>query len=123
MPICFVDSRGGALSVLAACVARSLGVDAVAATSTTPSDIPGEIATVLEEVAMAAPGQTAVALGSLERGADAIVFLGANPPADLPAKVVWDVALFYGPGELERLAFARIARDQIERGIEAMRRS
>ena len=47
-----------------------------------------------------------------------IVFLGAAPPPALAGKPVWSVSLYEGTGELERLATARIVRDQIERRLE-----
>jgi hypothetical protein len=119
--VCFVDARGGSLSVLAAGVARALGVDAVAATSVAPGAVAPEIAVVLEEVGMGAPSGGAAPWSSIDRGEREVVFLGADPPPELASGQVVDVALFDGEGDLERLSFARIARDRIERRLEAMR--
>jgi hypothetical protein len=119
--VCFVDARGGSLSALAAGVARALGVDAVAATLVAPGAVAPEVAVVLDEVAMGAPAGVAVPFSEVDRGEREVVFLGADPPPELAGGQVWDVALFDGAGDLERLSFARIARDRIERRLEAMR--
>lgn len=122
--IAFVDAAGGALSVLAASVAGSLAFDVhvVAATFGAIDRLPAEIATVLEEVGMSLASAEVMELKALDQGAlDRIVFLGANPPPGLEGALRWDVALFAGEGDLERLATARIARDRIERGLERLR--
>src|SRR5262245_6939251 len=78
----FVDNIGGALSLLAAGVARSMGLDASAATSAKVSAAPEEIATVLEEVGMRHAGGDVAALDGheglegLEASAKDVVFLG-----------------------------------------------
>jgi hypothetical protein len=120
--IAFVDAAGGSLSALAAAVATSLGVPAVAATSGAIGGLPAEIATVLEEVGMRLASAEVAPLKSLEQGARGrVVFLGADPPPELSGAPRWEVSLFAGEGELERLATARIARDRIERAIERLR--
>lgn len=120
--IVFVDAAGGALSVLAASVAGALGMKAAAATCSAVGSPPAEIATVLEEVGMSLASAEVVPLQALDQGKAArVVFLGASPPPELGEASVWDVSLFAGEGELERLATARIARDRIERGIERLR--
>jgi hypothetical protein len=119
-----VDARGGALSVLAASVAKALGVDAVAATCVKPTESPPELAMVLDEVGMGVPVGAATPWGSVARADDdVVVFLGASPPPELAGEAALDVALFDGAGELERLALARIARDTIERKLEAIKSS
>jgi hypothetical protein len=122
--IVFVDVVGGALSGLAASIAGSVSLEApiVAATIGAPSSAPAEIATVLEEVGMRLASPDVIELKDLDRSSfDRVVFLGAHPPPGLEGATRWDVALFEGEGELERLATARIARDRIERGIERLR--
>ena len=122
LTIAFVDARGGALSALAAGVAKALGVNATAATTSTPVPLPAEITTVLEEIGMGAPVAAAAPWGEAPREAGAtIVFLGAEPPPELAGKTTWEIALFGGAGELEQLAHARIARDTVERKLEAMK--
>lgn len=120
--IAFVDARGGALSALAASVAKALGVNATAATTSTPASLPAEIPTVLEEVGMGAPVAAAAPWSEASREAgETIVFLGANPPSELAGKTAWEISLFEGAGDFERLAHARIARDRVERELEAMK--
>lgn len=108
--------------MLAAGVAQALGRDALAVTSSMPVEAPAEIAAVLDEVGMKAPEGAVTTLDAIDRGAGDVVFLGTSPPASLAGEPVWNVALFQGSGELERLATARIARDRIERYLERMRR-
>ena len=122
----FVDAAGGALSVLAASVAASgAGADnvpVVAATIGAPASPPAEIAAVLEEVGMRLASAEVAPLKSLEqRALERVVFLGSDPPPELSQAPRWEVSLFAGEGELERLATARIARDRIERAIERLR--
>ncbi|HLM72749.1 MAG TPA: hypothetical protein VK459_08655 [Polyangiaceae bacterium] len=124
--VVFVDAAGGALSVLAASVAASgAGADnvpVVAATIGAPASPPAEIAAVLEEVGMRLASPEVIELKALDRSSfDRVVFLGAHPPPGLEGATKWDVALFEGEGDLERLATARIARDRIERGLERLR--
>lgn len=107
--------------MLAAGVAQALGRDALAVTSSMPVEAPTEIAAVLDEVGMKAPEGAVTTLDAINRGAGDVVFLGTSPPASLVGEPVWNVALFQGSGELERLATARIARDRIERYLERMR--
>jgi len=115
----FVDDAFGALSVLAAGVARSLGLQAIAATSSPRTDVPGEIAKVLEEVGMRLPDGDAAPLDVAMSASDAeVVFLGAEPPLAFKGKPAWHVALHEGTGDLERMSAARMARDQIERRLE-----
>ena len=120
--IAFVDARGGALSALAAGVAKTLGLNATAATTSTPGALPAEIATVLEEIGASAPIAAAAPWSEATREAgEMIVFLGVDPPPDLAGKPAWEIALYDGSGELERLALARIARDRVERKLEAVK--
>jgi hypothetical protein len=120
--VVFVDAAGGALSVLAASVAGAGNVPVVAATIGAPSSLPAEIATVLEEVGMRLASPGVIELKDLDRSSfDRVVFLGAHPPPGLEGATRWDVALFEGEGDFERLATARIARDRIERGLERLR--
>ncbi len=104
--LCFVDASGGGLASLAAGVARLLGhADAVAITTAHAVSIPAEVGAVLEEI-----GASPVDLSKTE--------LPGATRIDLSD---WDVSLYAGDGELERLATARIARDRIERRLEALR--
>jgi hypothetical protein len=105
--VCFVDAAGGAFAALAATLARAHGHAAAAAATTSPAvGVPAEIAVVLDEIGMKAPD--VVLAAAVPRGAQRI---------DVGA---WELALHPGEGELERLALARIARDKIERRVEAM---
>ena len=117
-----VDTSGGALSSLAAGVARGLGIEASAATTSPRVDVPGEIAKVLEEVGMRLPDARAELhdAGTKAAGRE-VVFLGREAPSGLAGAQAWDVALYQGNGELERLSAARIARDEIERRLELAR--
>lgn len=119
----FMDNVGGALSVLASGVAASLGLRAVAATFSEPASAPKEIATVLEEVGMRLPEKGAARAEDVDATGGEVVYLGGPPPAVLTNKPVWGVALYEGEGDLERLATARIARDQIERRLEGLKGS
>ncbi len=106
-PLVFVDAHGGAFSSLAAAIARASGrADAIAATSSKSIAPPAEIAVVLAEIGMKAP--EVVPAARLPRDAQRI---------DAGA---WGLELYAGEGEMERLAVARIARDRIERRVEAM---
>src|SRR5580700_8106858 len=101
-PLCFVDAHGGAFSSIAAAVARG---GAIAATSSKAIAVPAEIPVVLDEIGAKAPEVLPV----------------ARVPKDVRRVDVgaWGIALYTGEGELERLALARIARDRIERRVEA----
>jgi|SRR5580698_3358093 hypothetical protein len=106
-PLSFVDAHGGAFSSLAAAIARASGRgDAIAATSSKAIAVPAEIAVVLDEIGMKTP--EVVPAARLPRDARRV---------DVGA---WGTELYAGEGELERLAVARIARDRIERRVEAM---
>jgi len=102
----FVDAAGGAFAALAAAFARAAGRDAIAATSSGAARVPPEIAAVLAEIELAAP--EVVAAGKLPKGGERVDVSG------------WGHALYEGEGELERMALARIARDRIERRVEAL---
>jgi hypothetical protein len=105
--VCFIDATGGAFAALAAAMARAHGhADAVAATTSPAVSVPSEIAAVLDEIGMKAP--EVVLAAAVPRGAQRI---------DVG---VWDLSLYPGEGDLERLALARIARDRVERRVEAM---
>ena len=108
-PLCFVDAHGGAFAALAAALARSQGrADALAATSGN-AGIPAEIGTVLDEVGLRAPEVLPVA--KLPRDAQRIELAS------------WELSLYQGEageGSLERLSSARIARDRVERRVEAL---
>jgi hypothetical protein len=119
----FLDTVGGALSVLASGVAEALGLRAVAATFSEPASAPREIATVLEEVGMRLPEKGAARAEEVDATGGEVVYLGGPPKAVLTNKPVWGVSLYEGEGELERLATARIARDEIERRLEGLRSS
>ena len=101
----FSDGTGGGLSTMAAAIARAHGHDgALAATSQKKANVPAEVTTVLDEIGLQ---PIDVKAGTTE----------AAQAIDLGA---WGVWLFEGEGDLERLAAARIARDKIERRIEAL---
>ena len=102
-PITFVDDQGGAFAALAAALVGAHGRQAFAFT-TAPPNVPGEIDVVLTEIGASPRG--ALPLGP-----------GAGEPLDVSA---WGHPLFDGEGELEKLALARIARDRIERRVEAL---
>jgi hypothetical protein len=119
----FIGTVGGALSVLASGVATSLGLRAVAATFSEPASAPKEIATVLEEVGMRLPEKGAARAEDVDASGGEVVYLGGPPPAVLTNKPVWGVSLYEGEGDLERLATARIARDQIERRLDGLKGS
>jgi hypothetical protein len=67
------------------------------------------------------PAEIAVVLGEIGAKAPEVL-----PTARLPKDArrvdvgAWGHALYTGEGEMERLALARIARDRIERRVEAM---
>jgi hypothetical protein len=104
---CFVDSVGGGLSALAAGVARFLGRPAaVAATTSDIIAVPPEIAAVLQEIGAELP--------PVIRAAD----LTAHDAPRIDPNA-FSLPFYEGEGELERLAVARIARDRIERYLEA----
>lgn len=114
----FVDAEKGALSLLAAGVARSLGLRAVAASLSPSADPPSEVAQVLEEVGMRVPEEGASLFNASDAASSELIFVGKEPPPALAAKPAWDLALYAGTGDLERMATARIVRDQIERRLE-----
>jgi len=111
--LCFTDASGGAFAALAAAIARSSGRDALAATSSAAARVPAEVGTVLGEIALSMP--EVVLAGKIPAGAERIDVSG------------WGHALYTGEprepggeGDLEKLALARIARDRIERRVEAL---
>jgi hypothetical protein len=118
-PLLFVDAVGGALAVLGAAVARSLGKsDAVAATTAPLGPLPAEVPTVLEEVGMEVP--PVGRLEAVQHEGRRVIWLGEAPlPITLAGARVVPCALHPGDGELERLAMARIVRDQLERLVAA----
>ncbi len=102
----FVDAHGGALACLVAGVAQAGGAaDRLAATSSPTVSIPPEIAAVLAEIGASAPP----------------VVLASELPAGVEHVDVggWGLTLHEGEGDLERLSSARIARDRIERRLNA----
>ncbi|HEY4120427.1 MAG TPA: hypothetical protein VGM56_21325 [Byssovorax sp.] len=107
----FVDAHGGALAALAAGVARSLGHEARAETTTAEVPWPPEVADVLAEIG-AAPvdvtPHTAPAAGV------ETIRIGHASGEKSPTIDAW---LYDGEGELERLSAARIARDRVERFV------
>lgn len=104
-PLCFIDSAGGAFAAMAAAFAKAAGRDALAATSGEGA-APAEIAAVLGEIGLAAP---------------AVLHVSRAPRAAERVDVdAWRAKLHQGDGELERLASARIARDKIERRVQAL---
>jgi hypothetical protein len=124
-PLLFVDSQGGRFAALGAAVARAHGrADAEAATSSGAVELPPEVGIVLEEVGMALPPVRKLPSSGRARARDAageVVFLGAGPPpSPFRDAAVWPIEPFETPGELERLAAVRIARDRIERRIEQL---
>lgn len=107
-PLCFVDAGGGGLAALAAGVAHALGrADAIALTTSKAVSVPPEVAAVLKEIGVELPP---------------VARLPGGPPdvtenIDLAA---WPLFLLAPEqGELERLSAARIARDRIERRLDA----
>ena len=125
--LCFVDSAGGALAAIGAGVAQALGrAEVVAATSIEPQPLPQEVSTVLNEVGIKVPD--VVRLRDINTTGVMVVFLGSSPPPPpLVDAEVWSLALYQPPAaadrqesdDLERLATARIVRDQVERRLEA----
>ena len=123
-----VDAVGGALSCMAAAIARAIGkADAIAATSVAVADVPPEVRTALQEIGLtpepvvklegdrvadSPEGGSAALGGPGERvpEAESVIFIDAS----------WGARLYVGEGELERLAAARIARDRIERRLQAI---
>jgi hypothetical protein len=105
-PLCFVDDHGGAFSSLAAAIARAEGgapPNPRAATTSAAVRVPGEIGAVLAEIGLAAP--------------DVELAATLPPTAERVDVSSWNLALYDGEGQLERLALARIARDRIERRL------
>lgn len=107
-PLCFVDASGGGLAALAAGVAHSLGHgDVLALTTAKTVSVPPEVAAVLDEIGVKLPP-----VARLPGGAPDV-----TENIDLAS---WPVFLLAPEqGELERLSAARIARDRMERRIEA----
>jgi hypothetical protein len=104
-----VDAVGGALSSMAAAVARAQGrTDVVAATSSELADIPPEVHAVLEEIGLVA--EPVISLDRKDREGESLQVIDE----------AWGAKLWSGEGELERLSNARIARDRIERRVRAM---
>lgn len=101
--LAFVDGSGGALAAMAAAIAKAAGRDALAVTTAAAARVPAEVGAVLAEIASAAPAVTLAIPKSVER-------------VDVDG---WG-KLFEGEGDLERMASARIARDRIERRVDAM---
>jgi D-arabinose 1-dehydrogenase-like Zn-dependent alcohol dehydrogenase len=101
--IAFVDGSGGGLASMAAAIAASMGREAIAATTAKEARVPAEVAAALREIDCAE------------------VKLSAKIPAAAERVEVdgWG-KLFEGEGDLERMASARIARDRIEKRVEAM---
>jgi hypothetical protein len=108
----FVDAHGGALAALAAGVARSLGHDARAETTSAEVPWPPEVADVLAEIGAAPVDVTPHATAAA--GVETLTIGDARSGPKPPAIDAW---LFEGEGELERLSAARIARDRVERFV------
>lgn len=106
MTLCFIDGEGGAFAALAAAFAIAAGREAIAAT-TAAARVPDEIRAVLGEVGLTAPA--VIAAGDVKDTKSERVNVSG-----------WGHALHDGDGALEKLALARIARDRIERRIEAL---
>ena len=108
-PLCFVDARGGAFAALAAAIARAQGHGDALAAATNAVSVPAEIGVVLDEIGLKAPD--VLAAGKLPGDAQRV---------DLAS---WELSLHegeHGEGSLERLSAARIARDRVERRVEAL---
>jgi hypothetical protein len=105
-PLCFVDGRGGAFAALAAAIAHAHGRGDALAAASSAVDVPAEIGVVLDEIGLTAPEVHPVA--KLARDVRRV---------DLAS---WELSLFDGEGSLERLSAARIARDRVERRVEAL---
>jgi hypothetical protein len=104
-----VDAVGGALSSMAAAIARARGrSDVVAATSSELAEIPAEVHKVLEEIGLVAEPVTS--LDRKDREGESLQVIDET----------WGAKLWSGDGELERMANARIARDRIERRVRSM---
>lgn len=101
--LCFVDDGGGGFAALAAAFAAAAGRE-VKAASTVEVRVPAEIGVVLGEVGLAQPEVIAAAKADGER-------------IDVSG---WGHPLHRGEGDLEQKAVARIARDRIERRVEAL---
>ena len=101
----FVDASGGGCAAMAAAIAVRAGRDATAGTTNATVGVPSEVDVVLTEIGLSAPS---VAL------ADAI------PAGERIDVEPWTAGLYSGEGDLERFAAARIARDKIERRVEAL---
>jgi len=104
-----VDAVGGALSSMAAAVARAQGrADVVAATSSELAEIPPEVHAVLEEIGLIA--EPVVSLDRKDREGESLQVIDDT----------WGARLYTGEGELQRMSNARIARDRIELRVRAM---
>lgn len=121
----FVDAAGGALSAIAAGVARSLGFDDAGATSGAPGPLPKEVTDALAEVGMRVPAVSPLA--DVDLASATLIAVGDGPPQGASER--WPGRL-YAPASgavsaddfaLERMSTARMIRDDIERRLEARR--
>lgn len=133
--IVFVDAVGGGLAALGAALAQHHGVrQSVAVTTSAEPHVVPEVARALAELGMPMPDVARAAAAQIS--GDLVVVLGHGAD-EVQAASRWAVALHDGPVvdpnvapvvvgtgldglPIERLAAARIARDRIERMIEAL---
>ncbi len=101
----FVDTVGGGLALLAAGVARLVGLEgATAATSSDAVAVPSEVITALAEI-----GAHVTSVAHMN---------DVKPTGEVIHLAEWSLYLLApSEGEFERLAAARIARDKIERRL------
>lgn len=108
--LAFHDTAGGGLATLAASIAKHRGLDATA--STTALAPREEVTAALAEI-----GVTPVAASVAASAPAGAIVIG--PTAQIPAKLYEGPAeTAFGDTSLERIALARIARDQLERWLD-----
>lgn len=112
--ITFLDDIGGGVASIGASLARARGLDA-RAFSSAPLAAREEVAVVLAEIGIqdvadaeqaTVSGVGVVRVGPLPSDIESPLYLGPETTQ-------------FGPTHLERLALARIARDRIERWLDA----
>lgn len=108
--LAFFDTSGGGLATLAASIAKHRGLEASASTLALASR--PEISAALQEIGV--PLVPASEVASTPAGA---IVIGSD--GDVAAKLYDGPAeTAFGDASLERIALARIARDQLERWLE-----
>jgi hypothetical protein len=125
--IAFLDFQGGGLAMMAAAVAKSMGIEAQALAHGAVRVDHALVAEVLGEVGLSVGPAPTQLLDNAAAGP--LIALGSGEPG-LQTRARLNVRLYdgpaetaFGPSDLEARALLRIARDTMERFLEQAARS